>query len=90
LSRWAENWSFTWSRIHLFRSEEHVRNWSEFRTGTDEAILPLSKIMAILSTPRHSAKLSGHYVSSASEYAPLFFKRLKEVTQNSAFWSPKA
>jgi hypothetical protein len=46
-------------------------------------------MMAIVSTPRHSAKLSGHYVSSAPEYAPLFFKTLKEVTRDSAFWRPK-
>ena len=49
--------------MNLFRSEEHVRNWSEFRAGTDEGILPLSKMMALLSTSRHSAKFEGNYVA---------------------------
>jgi hypothetical protein len=88
--QWEQNWPYTWSRIHLFRSEDHARKWSGFVSGTEEAILPVSDMMYIMSTPRHSSKLSGHYVSSAHEYAPLFFQRLEEVTQNSAFWRPKA
>lgn len=47
-------------------------------------------VMAIMSTPRHSAKLNGHYVSSAAEYAASFFQKLREVTGNSEFWNPKA
>jgi hypothetical protein len=46
--------------------------------------------MAIMSTPRHSAKMNGHYVSSVAEYAPIFRQRIKEVTRNSEFWNPKA
>jgi hypothetical protein len=74
--------------MNLFRSEEHARNWSGFKAGTDEAILPISAILAFLSTPRHSAKLNPHYVSSAPEWAPLFVERLKEVTDNAEFWNP--
>jgi hypothetical protein len=65
-----------------------VKNWSEFRAGTEEGILPLSDIMAIMGTPRHSAKLNGKYMSTASEYAPIFFQKLKEITRNSPFWNP--
>ena len=67
-------------------SEEHVRNWSEFRAGTEDAILPLSSVMALVSTPRHSARLSGRYVSTAASYAPLFLMRLKEITGDAVFW----
>ncbi len=42
--------------------------------------------MSIMSTPRHMAKLNGRYLSSAPEYAPIFFQRLREVTRNSPFW----
>jgi hypothetical protein len=66
-----------------------VKNWSGFVSGTEEAILSLSDMMAIMSTPRHSSKMSGHYVSSAPEYAPAFFQKLKEVTRDSTFWRPK-
>ena len=68
--------------MNLFRSEAHARNWSAFKEGTDEAVLSLADLMAIFQTPRHSAKLSGNYVSSAPEYAPIFFEKLKKVTNN--------
>ena len=70
--------------MNLFRSEEHVKNWSGFKKGTEEAILPLEGLMAIFKTPRHSAKFSGHYVSSAPEYAQPFFETIKQVTGNSS------
>jgi hypothetical protein len=45
--------------------------------------------MSIMSTPRHTAKLNGHYTSSAPDYAATFFERVREVTRNSAFWDPQ-
>jgi hypothetical protein len=74
--------------MNLFRSEEHVRNWSGFKEGTDEAILSVADLMAVFRTPRHSEKFSGNYVSSAPKYAPLFFEKVKEVTGNASFWNP--
>ncbi len=65
-----------------------MQSWSEFRTGREEGILPLSDIVAIMSTPRHRAKLTANYMSSAAEYAALFFRKLKEVTGSSPFWNP--
>ena len=58
--------------------------------GTEEAILPLSAVMSIMSTPKHSARMSNNYISSSPEYAPLFLQRLKEVTGGSPFWDPKS
>jgi hypothetical protein len=65
-----------------------VRRWPDFRAGAEAAILPLSSVMEVLSTPRHSAKYRGDYVSSAARYAPLFFETLRRVTGGAAFWSP--
>jgi len=76
--------------MHLFRSEKHVKNWKGFQEGTEEGILSLSDVLAIMSTPRHSAKLNGNYISSALGYAPEFFRRLKEITGESPFWNPKS
>jgi len=67
-----------------------VKNWTEFQKGTEEGILSLSDVLAIMSTPRHSAKLEGNYISSAPSYALAFFQTLKEVTGDSPFWNPKA
>ncbi len=74
--------------MNLFRSEEHIKNWSGYKEGTDEAILSVDDLMAIFQTPRHRAKLNGHYVSSASEYAALFFEKINKVTGNASFWQP--
>ena len=65
-----------------------MKNWSGFKAGTAEAILPVADIMTILGTPRHRARLNGNFVSSSPQYAPLFFQRLKEVTRNASFWDP--
>jgi len=43
-----------------------------------------------MSTPRHSEKMNGHYISSAPKYMPAFVQRLEEVTGNSNFWNPMA
>ena len=74
--------------MNLFRSEEHVKNWSGFKEGTDEAMLSVVDLMAIFQTPRHRAKYIGNYVSCAPEYAPAFFDKLKEVTGGASFWNP--
>ncbi len=76
--------------MHLFRSEEHIGNWPQFLKGTEEGILPVQDIFSIVSTPRHSKRFSGHYISSIGEYGPLFLKNLKKVTKGSLFWDPQA
>ncbi len=44
--------------------------------------------MEIMSTPRHRAKLNGHYVSSGPEFASTFFERVRAVTRGAPFWNP--
>jgi hypothetical protein len=75
--------------MNLFRSEEHVGNWSQYRLGTEAGMLTLADAMAIMSTPRHRNRLSGHYVSSAPELAPQFVQRLLDVTDSAAYWDPR-
>ena len=75
--------------MNLFRSEEHVRNWSQFKPGTEAGSLTLADAMAIMSTPRHRDRLSGHYVSSAPELLPQFVERLLDVTDEASFWDPR-
>ena len=75
--------------MNLFRSEEHVHNWSGFEPGSEAGMLTLADAAAIMSTPRHRDRLSGRYVSSAPELAPRFVERLLEVTNAAAFWDPR-
>ena len=79
--------------MNLFRSEEYIRNWSEFQAGpsstTEAGILSLPDAMAIMSAPFLSERLSGRYVSTAQDTRPKFVERLLEVTNNEPFWDPR-
>lgn len=72
--------------MNLFRSKEHVRTWSGFTPGTEAGILSLADALRVMSTPRHSGRLNGRYVSTLPETVPAFVQRLLEVSNNSPFW----
>jgi hypothetical protein len=76
--------------MNLFRSKEHVKNWSQFKPGTEAGMLSLSDAMKVMSTPRHRNRLSANYVSKVQETMPVFVARLLEVTDNSPFWDLRA
>ena len=75
--------------MNLFRSEEHVRNWSGFKPETEAGNLTLADAIAIMSTPRHRDRLGGRYVSMAQELAPQFIERLLDVTNSTTYWNPR-
>ena len=72
--------------MNLFRSKEHVKNWSQFTPGTEAGLLSLADAMRVMSTPRHRNRLDPNYVSSAPETMPAFVARLLEVSGDSPFW----
>jgi hypothetical protein len=72
--------------MNLFRSKEHVKNWSQFKEGTEAGVLSLGDAMKVMSTPRHQNRLSANYVSTLQETVPAFVARLLEVTGNSPYW----
>lgn len=72
--------------MNLFRSKEHVKQWSEFKPGTEAGILTLANAMRVMSTPRHRDRLKPNYVSTIQETVPAFAQRLLEVSDNAPFW----
>ena len=76
--------------MNLFRSEEDAGRWPEFVPGSEAGIITLEQAMAIMSTPRHRDRFSGHYVSSSPEYTAAFFAKLREVTGGDPYWAPPA
>ena len=54
--------------MNLFRSEEHVRNWSDYKAGTEEGIIPLSDMAGIFSSNFFKRRLDPDYVSHMQEY----------------------
>ena len=72
--------------MNLFRSKEHVMQWSQFKPGTEAGILTLADAMRVMSTPRHRDRMRPDYVSRLAETVPAFVQRLLEVSHDSPHW----
>jgi hypothetical protein len=76
--------------MNLFRSGEHVRNWSGFKEGTEEGIVELSALAKIFSGNNFTRRLDPDYLSHRQEYRRSFIAALAEMGKTSPFWSPQA
>jgi hypothetical protein len=74
--------------MNLFRSKEDAQNWSEFKAGTENGILPLTVAAELLSTTRHRDRLNPRYVSNVPDGAATFLAHLEKVTNGSTYWNP--
>ena len=54
--------------MNLFRSEEHVRNWSGFKSETEEGIVPLLDMARVFSVSFFTRRLDSDYVSNMRKY----------------------
>jgi len=54
--------------MNLFRSEEHARSWSGFKSGTEEGIIPLLDMAKAFSGNLFTRRLDPDYVSHLQEY----------------------
>jgi hypothetical protein len=71
--------------MNLFRSEEHVRNWSDFKANTEEGINFLSAILKLFSGNFFTRRLDPDYVSHMKEYMWELIGVLKGM---GSFWHP--
>ena len=69
--------------MNLFRSEEHVRNWSGFKADTEEGMNPLSGILKLFSGSFFTRRLNPDYHSHMRDYMMELIGVLKGM---SAFW----
>jgi hypothetical protein len=76
--------------MNLFRSEEHVRNWSGFKSGTEEGIVELSVLVKLFSVETFTRRLDPDYVSRIKEYRDARNTAWGEIMKMRPFWSPKA
>jgi len=74
--------------MNLFRSEEDVRKWSGFKSGTEEGIIPLLDMAKAFSGNFFRRRLEKDYVSHLREY----MIELVSALQNwGSFWQiPRA
>jgi hypothetical protein len=76
--------------MNLFRSEEHVRNWSGFKPGTEEGILEMSALLKVFSGNFFTRRLDPNYVSHVMEYRAEIVAALVKIGKTGPFWSPQA
>jgi len=77
--------------MNLFRSEEHIRNWSRFDPGTDEGIITLPDLVKLFSANYFRRRLDPDWVSRSREYAFRIIDALKEIGKTGPFWKrPKS
>lgn len=69
--------------MNLFRSEEHVRNWSGFKAGTEEGIVPLSNMVELFSGRLFTRRLDSDYVSNMQQYLKELIEALHPA---GSFW----
>jgi len=71
--------------MNLFRSEEHIRNWSGFKPGTEEGIVSLPDMVRLFSGNFFTKRLETDYVSHMQEYMMELFGTFQEM---GSFWQP--
>lgn len=76
--------------MNLFRSEDHVKTWSGFKSGTEEGIVDLSLLMKLFSLDTFTRRLDPDYVSRMKEYRVARIAAWGEIMKKSSFWSLKA
>ena len=76
--------------MNLFWSEEHIRNWSGFKSGTEEGILEMSALLKLFSGNFFTRRLDPDYVSHIKEYRAEVVAALAEIGKTGPFWSSQA
>jgi hypothetical protein len=72
--------------MNLFRSEEHIRNWSRFDTTAEQGIVPLANVVRLFSMDMFKKRLEPDYVTRVGQYAKEFLEAVAELGKTSPFW----
>jgi hypothetical protein len=75
--------------MNLFRSEEHVKNWSLYDSVSSESIMPLSNWALAFSGPLFRNRLKPDYLPRVQEYASEMVLSLKKLGKAGPFWTPE-
>lgn len=74
--------------MNLFRSEEHIRNWTRFDPATAEGIIQLPDLVKLFSGDFFQKRLSLEYVSRNRDYLGSFVAAIMEIANTRPFWGP--
>ena len=56
--------------MNLFRSEEHVRSWTDYEPASREAMMPLASWVRVFQAPRYRARLDPDHLLTRFELRP--------------------
>ena len=74
--------------MNLFRSEEHIRNWTGFVSGTDEGIIALPDLVKLFSGNYFRRRLDPDWVSRSRQYGAEMVATMSEIGKTGPFWQP--
>ena len=74
--------------MNLFRSEEHVKNWTLYASNSAESIIPVVGYAQAFSGPLFKNRLAPNYLSRLQEYSGEFLKTLQKMGKGGPFWIP--
>ena len=72
--------------MNLFRSEEHVRNWSGYGENTEDGIVSLSDMVTLFSGNYFTKRLEPDYVSNMRGYGKEMVGAFQKM---GSFWQIK-
>jgi hypothetical protein len=72
--------------MNLFRSEEHIRNWSGFDPATDEGIISLPDLVKLFSGNYFRRRVDLDWVSRSREYGREMVATFVEIGKTGPFW----
>ena len=72
--------------MNLFRSEEHVKNWSLYDPVSEDAIMPMTDWALVFSGPLHRNRLEPDFLSRIQEYRSELFLALQKLGKKGPFW----
>jgi hypothetical protein len=73
--------------MNLFRSEEHVRNWSLYDPESADGIMPLADYATLFSTSLFRERLQPDYLLRLSQFLPEWMATLAKLGKTGPFWS---
>jgi len=74
--------------MNLFRSEEHIRNWTRYDPAAEQGILPLENVVKVFSGIFMQKRLDLDYTSHALEYFGETVSVISEIARVRPFWTP--
>lgn len=74
--------------MNLFRSEEHVKNWTSYDPVSAESIIAVAGYAQAFSGPLFKNRLAPDYLRRIKEYAGEFLKTLQAMGKGGPFWIP--